>query len=133
MVDHASSLGLADVSRLSLAGHSSDGYLAALGASVTNDKYKACITCSGPSDLTILSGTSQKPEFQFSLSGLVPWYAEPLNLLQNVGGRMVHPSPVRNLDDLEAAFLILWRRRSPGSGITGDSALAGFGAAIKVS
>ena len=71
MVDHASSLGLADVSRLSLAGHSSDGYLAALGAPLMNDKYKACITCSGPSDLTLLSGTSQKPEFQFSLSGLV--------------------------------------------------------------
>jgi dipeptidyl aminopeptidase/acylaminoacyl peptidase len=107
MIDHTVSLGLADSSRLGLAGHSSGGYLAALGASITKAKYKACITWSGASDLVSLTGTSQTPDFQLSMSGLAPWLAEPEELLQNVGGRMVHPSPMGNLEDLETPFLIL--------------------------
>ena len=113
MIEHAMSLGLADPSRLALAGHSSGGYLTALGASITKDKYKACITFSGPSDLTNLTGTSQTPEFQFSMSGLAPWSPEPADLLQNVGGRTVHPSPVRNLEGVETAFLILHGEEDP--------------------
>jgi dipeptidyl aminopeptidase/acylaminoacyl peptidase len=34
-------------------------------------------------------------------------------LLQNVGGRMVHPSPVRNLEHVETAFLIIHREEDP--------------------
>jgi dipeptidyl aminopeptidase/acylaminoacyl peptidase len=67
MIDNAVAMGLADPARLALAGHSSGAYLAALGASITKNKYKAAICWSGASDLASLTGTSQTPEFQFSL------------------------------------------------------------------
>jgi hypothetical protein len=49
-----------------------EGYLATLGASITNNKYKTCITWSGVSDLSSLAGTNQTAEPQFSMSGLAP-------------------------------------------------------------
>lgn len=113
LINHAINRKLADPARLSLGEHSSGGYLAALGASITKDKYKACITWSGASDLSSLVASSQTPEFQFSMSGIAPCHGEAEGLMREVGGRMVHPSPVRNLAGVETAFWILHGEDDP--------------------
>jgi len=125
-VDRAIELGLADPDRLGIGGWSQGGFLAAWAVTQT-DRYRASIVGAGVTDWRSLVLTTDKPLFEGTLAGSIPW--EPAT-----GDGAVDRSPVTFAGRVSTPVLILQGERDvriPVSQATGyNRALRAAGADV---
>lgn len=64
MIDEAVLQGMVDPDRIGIAGYSQGGFLAALGCTRPNNKFKVGVVGAGVTDWGILAATSDMPDYE---------------------------------------------------------------------
>ncbi|KDR72629.1 hypothetical protein GALMADRAFT_270592 [Galerina marginata CBS 339.88] len=99
MIEEGISRGIVDPERIGIAGYSQGGFLAALGCTRPNNKFKVGVVGAGVSDWGILAATSDLPDVEADLGGGAPWkHGEP---------RYLRGSPLKDVKNVTAPILIL--------------------------
>ncbi|KAF8873370.1 Alpha/Beta hydrolase protein [Gymnopilus junonius] len=99
MIEEGISQGLVDPERIGIAGYSQGGFLAALGVTRPNNKFKVGVIGAGITDWGMLAATSDVPDIEATLGGGAPWKSgEPLYL---------KGSPIKDVKNVTAPLLLV--------------------------